>query len=256
MYYKSFRNLIVGRLESEAERAARVAQYDFPPELSQDVPTTAQITSTPVGDGRGRAYGFDLYLAKRPLSNDTRLAGWVSYTYGVASRDTYGRRYAFDYDRRHALSLVETFRVMNWLDVAATLRVASGFPTTPVVGIRVAATADVLDQDGDGNTTELVPQRDPAGNLVYTPDRGGVSNLNTARLPLFARLDLRLSFRPGGRNGRWLIYLDVINVLNRKNIASLDKELAYDPASDRPMLVEQQGGSLPRFPSFGVRFRF
>jgi outer membrane receptor for ferrienterochelin and colicin len=256
VYYKSFRDLIVGRLEGEAERAARVAQYDFPAELAQDVPASAQITSTPVGDGRGRAYGFDLYLAKRPLSNDTRLAGWASYTYGVASRDTYGRRYAFDYDRRHALSVVETYRVLNWLEVATTLRVASGFPTTPVVGIRVAATADALDQDGDGNTTELVPQRDPAGNLVYTPHRGGVADLNSTRLPLFARLDLRLSFRPGGRNGRWLIYLDVINVLNRKNVASLDRELAYDPVSDRPMLVEREGGSLPRFPSFGVRFRF
>ena len=256
VYYKSFRDLTVGRLESESERAARVAEYDFPAELAQDVPATAQITSVPVGDGRGRAYGFDLYLAKRPLSDDTRLAGWASYTYGVASRDTYGRRFAFDYDRRHALSLVGTLRVTNWLDVAATLRVASGFPTTPVIGIRVAATADALDQDGDGNTTELVPQRDPAGSLVYTPDCGGVFDLNSTRLPLFARLDLRLSFRPGGRNGRWLLYLDVINVLDRKNVASLDRELAYDPGSDRPMLVEREGGSLPRFPSFGVRFRF
>ena len=42
VYYKSFRNLIVGRLESEAERAARVAQYDFPPELAQDIPFAAR----------------------------------------------------------------------------------------------------------------------------------------------------------------------------------------------------------------------
>ena len=147
-------------------------------------------------------------------------------------------------------------RVTNWMDAATTLRVASGFPATPVIGIRVAATADALDQDGDGNTAELVPQRDAPGSLVYRPDRGSVADINATRLPLFARLDMRLSFRPGGRNGRWLLYIDVINVLGRKNIGSLDRELAYDPASDRPMLVEREGGSLPRFPSFGVRFRF
>ncbi len=254
-YYKTFRNLTIGRLETEAERAARVARYDFPPELSADVPSSPEITGTPVGEGRGRAYGFDLYLAKRP-SNESRLAGWVSYTYGVASRDMYGRRYSFDYDRRHALSVVESYRVLTWLDVATTLRLDSGFPMTPVVGVRVAATADTLDQDHDGNTAELVPQRDPAGQLVYTPDYGGVANLNSARLPLYARLDLRLSFRPGGRSGRWLIYLDVINVLNRKNVTSLEKDLAYDPGSDRPKLVERQNGSLPILPSFGVRFRF
>jgi hypothetical protein len=254
-YYKTFSNLTVGRLETEAERAARVAQYDFPPGLAQDIPSSAEITSTPVGDGRGRAYGFDLYLSKRP-TGDSRLAGWIAYTYGVASRDTYGRRYAFDYDRRHALSVVDSVRVLDWLEVATTLRLYSGFPTTPVLGTRVAATEDATDQDHDGNTTELVPQRDPSGDLVYQPDRGTVSNLNSARLPLYARLDLRVSFRPGGRSGRWLIYVDVINALNRKNTTSLSKELAYDPGSDRPMLVDQKGGALPLFPSFGVRFRF
>ena len=54
-YYKTFSNLTVGRLETEAERAARVAQYEFPPELAQDVPSAPEITSMPVGDGRGRA---------------------------------------------------------------------------------------------------------------------------------------------------------------------------------------------------------
>ena len=170
--------------------------------------------------------------------------------------ETYGRTYPFDYDRRHALSLVDSVRVRDWLDVATTLRLYSGFPTTPVLGTRVAATADAQDLDHDGNTSELVPQRDANGNLVYTLDRGGVANLNTARLPLYVRLDLRLSFHPGGRQSRWLIYVDVINVLNRKNVTSVEKELAYDPTSDSPRLVERQSASLPFFPSFGVRVRF
>jgi outer membrane receptor for ferrienterochelin and colicin len=255
-YYKSFDHLTVGRLETEAERQARVAQYDFPPELQSSVPTDPLITSNPVGDGRGRAYGFDLYVTKRATSPDTRLTGWASYTWGRATRDAYGITYPFDYDRRHALSVVESWRVSEKLELSTTLRVATGFPWTPPVGLRVSAAPDVNDQDGDGSTTDLVPQRDAAGRLVYTPDRGGLSNLNSAYLPLFARLDLRASFCPKGRKGRWLFYLEVINLLNRKNPGSVEATLAYDPGSDRPRMVEQYGGSLPRLPSFGVRFRF
>ncbi len=246
-YYKTFRDLTVGRLETEAERRARVAQYDFPPDLAWSVPAAPQITSDPVGTGGGRAYGFDVYVARRATSAGTRLVGWASYTFGVADREAYGRTFPFDYDRRHALSVVDSLRVKDWLELATTLRVASGFPRTPVVGIRVAAVPDAAD---------LVPQRDPAGRLVYTLDRGGVANLSSARLPAFARLDFRASFTPRGRRGRWLIYLDVLNVLNRRNAGNIETSLVYDPGADRPRPVDAYGGSIPRLPSVGVRFRF
>lgn len=251
-YYKTFDSLSVGRLETEPEREARVAQYDFPADLQWSVPTAPHITSNPVADGRGRAEGFDLYLAKKATSDDTRLTGWVSYTYGHATREAYGRTYPFDYDRRHALSVVDDLKLGDRFDLSTTLRVASGFPTTPAIGVRVAAVQDPTDPTG----TRLVPQRDAAGRLMYTVDRGGLSNLNSVRLPLFARLDLRFTYSPRGRSGRWLFYVDVINVLNRKNAGNIETTLAYDPNSDRPTLVRQPGGSIPRLPSFGIRFRF
>jgi outer membrane receptor for ferrienterochelin and colicin len=255
-YSKTFSDLTVGRLETEAERQARMAQYDFPSDLQWSVPTAPLITSNPVGDGRGRARGFDLYLAKQATTPETRLTGWISYTYGSATREAYGRTFPFDYDRRHALSVIDSLRLSERFELSTTLRVATGFPTTPAVGVRVAAVSDTTDANHNGNTTELVPQRDAAGRLVYSIDRGGVSNLNSARLPLFARLDLRATYSPKGRRGRWLLYLDVINVLNRKNAGNIESTLAYDPTSDRPKIVNQSGGSIPRLPSFGVRFRF
>jgi hypothetical protein len=50
--------------------------------------------------------------------------------------------------------------------------------------------------DGDGNVRELIPQRDRTGLLVWETDMGDVTNLNAARLPTFARLDVRVTFRP------------------------------------------------------------
>ena len=87
-------------------------------------------------------------------------------------------------------------------------------------------------------------------------DLGGVDNLNSARLPAFARVDTRLTFRPGWMGGRWQLYLEVINVTNRRNAGALAPKLEYDPASDRPKLTYSREEGIPLLPSFGLRFRF
>jgi hypothetical protein len=97
-----------------------------------------------------------------------------------------------------------------------------------------------------------VPERDAAGLLVYTPTLGGVENINAARLPMYARVDMRLTFQPKGPHGRLKMYLDFINVLNRKNAGVLEPKLEYDPSSDRPRIVEEATASIPFLPSFGI----
>jgi hypothetical protein len=246
-YWKGYDDLIIGRLETDEERLDRLGRYDFPPELEWSIPVAPTITSFPVNDGRGESWGFDVYLQKR-AGPRTRLSGWASYTYGQARRDQYGRRTPFDYDRRHAASLVGSWRISDKLRLAATFRAFSGFPRTPVVGLRVSA-----DETEDGR---LVPARDAAGAYVYETDLGDVSNLNAARLPAYARLDLRLNWLPGGSAGRWLIYIDVLNVTNRRNAAAIQPRLEHDPIGDVPLLVEEGEGRIPLLPSIGVRFRF
>ncbi len=252
-YYKSFDRLIVGRLETPAETAARVALYAFPADIASSVPTAPQITSNPVNDATGRAYGFDLYVARKPRSGAERFAGWGSYTWGRSDQTAYGRTYPFDYDRRHALSLVGTYRMWRWLELGATMRVATGFPDSPVVGLRVAADA-VTDQSGA--TTAYVPKVDPNGLYVWSTDSGTVADLNTARLPLFARVDFRATFKPRWWGDRMQLYVEVINLLNRENAGSLDPVLEYNPAGDRPLLTYERGGGVPLLPSLGIRLRF
>jgi hypothetical protein len=247
-YYKSFRDLIVGRLETEEERQARIARYDFPAELESSIPVAPQITTFPVNGASGRAWGVDVYASRRAGPGD-RLGGWASYTYGRSDRDAYSRDYPFEYDRRHAFSAVGSFRLSGKAEVSATLRVASGFPYTPVVGLK-ASTVEVE------QTGKLVPRYDATGLVVWEVDVGDTTNLNTGRLPTFARLDLRASFRPRGPSGRWLFYLDVINVTNRQNAGAIDVHLEHDPASEYPRIVRERIAAIPFLPSFGVRFRF
>ena len=85
-FYKTFDDLIVGRLETNEERLERISRYDFPPELRDSIPTAPIITSNPSNDARGNAYGFDVYLSKAATSRESRIAGWLSLY--VESRHT------------------------------------------------------------------------------------------------------------------------------------------------------------------------
>jgi hypothetical protein len=254
-YYKTYADLILGRLETEAEQQARVDRYDFPEELQGSVPTAPIITSNPSNGGRGRSYGLDLFLLKRPTG--TRgLYGWLSYTLGKSDQDAYGRTFAFDYDRRHALNLVANYRFGDKWEFGMTGRWASGFARTAPLGLRVAATEDPDHDPASGSLPSLIPATDLDGNLIYAVDYGDVSNLNSGRLPYYGRIDARLTFRPGGAASRWEVFVEVLNALNRDNAGELEPSLVYNPDGPLPTLVETPSQSLPLVPSFGVRFRF
>jgi len=107
-------------------------------------------------------------------------------------------------------------------------------PTTPGRPL-VEVAPDELDRDGDGDRAELIPVFADDGALRYVTHQvpGDLSLRNSARLAAYQRIDARLSWTP--RGGRWEIYLDVINVLNRH-------------VGDYRM--------LPFLPSVGVRRRF
>ncbi|HEY6508720.1 MAG TPA: TonB-dependent receptor [Vicinamibacterales bacterium] len=253
-YYKDFDRLVLGRLETPDEVAARVATYDFPDELAFGIPRAPQVTTIPENIGTGRAYGVELYAEKRATSAGTRLSGWASYTLGRAETTAYGRTFAADYDRRHALSVVSSFRLSRLMELGATFRAQSGFPYTPARDVLPASVEDPA--AAAAGTTRRIPQYDDQGLLVWSADYGDTSNFNTARLPLFARVDMRVTFRPRWSNDRWQFYVEVLNLLNRDNASDVDAELAFDPESDRPKVTEVRTGRLPTLPTFGLRYRF
>lgn len=256
-YYKRFDHLIVGRLETDTERVARLAGYDVPPELSASVLREAQITTIPDNAATGRAYGLEVCVGRAGRSAADPLTGWVAYSLGRADRTAYGITRPFDYDRRHALSLAANLRLGARLDISATGRWATGLPRTPVRGVRLTLAPDTGDVDGDGSRHEQIPQRDALGFPIYQPDLGDVANINSARLPNFTRLDARLTYRPSWSGERWAFYVDVLNVLNARNVVQVDAVLSVDEASDRPRITERaQDRGIPIFPSFGLRFWF
>ena len=87
---------------------------------------------------------------------------------------------------------------------------------------------------------------------MYTVDYGGVDNLNSGRLPHYARADVRATYQ----RERWSIYFEVINALGRNNPITLEPRLTHDPASDLPRLSEVPAEGFPRIPTFGLRIAF
>ena len=94
-YVKRFTDVLIGQLESEAERQARMARYDFPADLAGSIPTDPLITTVPDQRRPWHAPTASTCSCRgRPPPADARLRGWASYTWGRAERDAYGRRYA------------------------------------------------------------------------------------------------------------------------------------------------------------------
>ena len=112
--------------------------------------------------GHGRSWGFDVLVQRRPTPG-ARLTGWASYTWGRA-RARGVRPHAAVRVRPAARGeprglVADHARSGSW---ARPLRAFSGFPRTPVLGLRVAA-----DETDDGR---LVPALDAEGRYVYETD--------------------------------------------------------------------------------------
>ena len=204
----------------------------------------------------GLARGLEV-LVSRATSRQSRVSGWAWYSFGRAHRTAYGVTAPFDYDRRHGVTTVTTMRLGPRLDLSVTGRWASGLPRTAVRGVRLAIASDRDDRDGDGNRSESIPLRDDAGHPVFQPDLGSIADINRARLPVFGRLDARLTYRPrlGGERLTW--HLDLLNLSNARNVSFIDSTLVFDPGGHWPRIVETPGErGLPFFPSIGVRIAF
>ena len=143
---------------------------------------TAPYANRALGDARGAEV-----LLQR--SGPAALSGWVSYAYGrVRYEDVVsGETYAGDLDQRHTVNAYLFYRMSHRFSASAKFRSGSNFP---------------------------IP-----GYYVREGDRYRLSERrNLARLPPYARLDLRgnRTFSMGRR--QLTVFVEVLNVLNRENV--------------------------------------
>jgi TonB family protein len=142
-------------------------------------------------DGSGRVRGLEVLLRYPPSA---RLFGWLAYSLTRAERkdspeDEEFRLFGFD--QTHIITALASYKLAAGFSAGFRFRYATGTPDTPILG-------GIYDADSD--------------SYISLP-----GETNSERVPAFHQLDLRID--KTFRKDRYSIdmYLEVLNVYNRKN---------------------------------------
>jgi carboxypeptidase-like protein/TonB-dependent receptor-like protein len=178
----------------------------------------------------GKAVGLDLSARYETA----RTFIWVTYSLGRVTRYDGEQDYSTNFDRRHNINFLASWKFGSTLlwEAGARWNFGSGFPFTQTQGFYGQQTfSEGLDTDVLTNNPNL--------GIVYTEKRNG------GRLPAYNRFDISLKRRFDlGKHMKLEIIASVTNVFDRENIFYFDR-------------VEfQRVDQLPILPSLGVTFTF
>ena len=177
-------------------------------------------------DGTGRARGVELFVQQKLLGSVYFLGAYTLSWSEFAGGDGVLRPSAWD--RRHAMDLTSGFRPSQSWEFGAKLRWLSGLATTPW---DLAASKVSYALTGRG-----IPDWDRVGQI---------------RTPAYLRLDLRAERRVSYAGWNAVFYLDLQNVLNRKNAVGF----AYTESPEYSNRIRPIDGA-GLLPTFGFSIEF
>lgn len=197
------------------------------------------LTTNPVNEGKGNAYGFEVSLEKKFTTPRTKVYGWVNYSLSFSEREKYGVTTPYRFDQRHIANVVLNYRVNNWLELGARWTYATNFPITTPVGIKPRLV-------GDSIAVNPITRE-----VIFNLDYGDKSNQYADSRPPYHRLDFRATAYTNFWSTDWAFYIDVINLYNRKNV------LGYDYWLDENLVLKRKViGMFPILPTIGINARF
>ena len=148
-----------------------------------------------LNQGVGFAQGSEVFLRHQA---GERFLGWGSYAYGLSKRrDRPGDPYRYySFDQTHVATLAATYSPTPTWEIGAKWQYRTGNPYTPVLG------ADLKSD----------PRND---EFIYVPI---YAETNSARLPAYHRLDVKISKAFRFDNWQMRVFLEMLNAYNRKNL--------------------------------------
>jgi outer membrane receptor protein involved in Fe transport len=169
---------------------------------------------------RGIAEGAEVFLKGRA---GRRLGWWLNYAYATTEDEIGGGEVPRQVEQRHTVNVDVNYRLGRSWDVNMAWRFHTGWRVTPV---------SLQEVEG-----ELVPV---------------LGRLNSARLPDYHRLDLRVSKRWPLASGSVTLFVDVQNAYDRSNVGGYDLEI--DEEEGRIVANDERWPGF--FPSLGVSWEF
>jgi hypothetical protein len=182
----------------------------------------ADFTSKFFNELNGYSRGVE-FLVQRTTTG-RGLSGSIAYAYGLNRYDDIVTHESYwgDSDQRHTLNAFAVYTHSDRTSLVVKMRAGSNFPIP-------------------GYYTERSD-----GTFYIGPDR------NTARLPVYARLDIRGNRTFTWSNHRVTLFAEVINVLNRENV-----RFVPPPVNTRLNIVGTPFETMfPIVPSLGVLIEF
>jgi hypothetical protein len=151
----------------------------------------------------GHAAGVDAIVR---WEGERRLKGWITYSFldgRVSLAD--GRETSSSVDVTHTVTAVARWSVTPQWEIGTTARLATGRPYTPLASI------------------EAGPPVEP----VWGTPNGG-------RLPTYRRLDARITRYLPGRRGPGLLFVEMLNLLDTRNVAAYSFAADYSARQSTP----------------------
>ncbi len=254
-YYKEFNNLLIQKKETTTEYEVEYLGGDPYSVTSWTFPfavTDKRLTSIPINEGDGDAYGIEILLEKRRINKTDRFNGWVSYALAFANRYRDDLTIPFNYDQRHTFNLVFDYKINSWLDLGIRWRYGSGFPYTPPVGVKPR----VVPLDEEETVWAIQRETLLGDNIIFSMDYGDEENQNSKRLPAYHRLDIRFTAHVGMGKAMWQFYIDIINAYNNQNVIGYQYDVVPNPSGGFPLIERSEQAMLPIFPTLGVNLKF
>lgn len=214
-------------LEGYDRRMLRINPRYINLESSIDVFPEAALDRVLISPAASDARGIELAVASNQKAVQWSASYALAFTHDVVD----GRRIPGAFDQRHSLQLDLNVRASESWRVSAAWQLHSGWPVTPM-----SFSVDAL-SDGTHHV-----------NARY-------GTMNSGRLPLYHRLDLRVSNERALGSGRLSIYLDIFNVYNRDNPRGLGYTVADWNAAQADVRKNQMA-QLPLLPTLGARWVF
>ncbi|MBP6386789.1 MAG: TonB-dependent receptor [Pseudarcicella sp.] len=187
-----------------------------------------------VQNGKGKAYGLELYLAK----NTGKLTGWLSYAYSKSERTfqniNQGKTFVSTFDRPHYLNVVMAYKLSSKWSVNTAWTLQSGHAAT----LPIAAY----------NNNEYQAQ------YIY-------SDRNAQRLPMYHRLDLSFSkniiIHKNNKTRERTLTLGLYNSYFRMNANAVFYTQKFSYSENEPkQTVAQKITLFPILPSISYRWKF
>jgi len=176
---------------------------------------------------KARARGMEITVRK---DADRGPAGWLSYSFARTEDFDEGRWVPRSWEQVHSLSFGASWTGSLWnLSLAGLIH--SGTPTTEL------DIAPILLPDGTWDVEGVVGPR------------------NEANLGTYARVDLRVNREVMLSNSKLSLYLEITNLLNRKNQCCVEDFELY-PRPGQPVVEKEMGYYMPLLPSFGLQWEF